>query len=91
MTSSQPTNISSPVQFYKKKYTLSGKIVKGWLVFLKFMAYHNDIGRMKQGGFLRMRKREIPAFYRQLLVLVLPIAIQNLISAMVNSVDVRCL
>ena len=38
-----------------------------------------------------MIKREIPAFYRQLFVLVLPIAIQNLISAMVNSVDVLML
>lgn len=38
-----------------------------------------------------MLKKEIPSFYKQLYVLVLPIAIQNLIGAMVNSVDVLML
>ena len=51
MTSSQPTDISSPVQFYKEKYTLSDKIVKRWLVIPKCMAYHNNIDREKQGDF----------------------------------------
>lgn len=37
------------------------------------------------------KNKEIPSFYRQLFALVLPIAIQNLISAMVNSVDVLML
>ena len=38
-----------------------------------------------------MKTKEMPSFYRQLFALVLPIAIQNLISAMVNSVDVLML
>lgn len=38
-----------------------------------------------------MKNRQLPSFYTQLYVLVLPIAIQNLIGAMVNSVDVLML
>ena len=40
---------------------------------------------------MQKENRKDTSFYRQLYILVLPIAIQNLISAMVNSVDVLML